>query len=766
MFRKIHKYFQCLLLNNIVIKCLILISGLTFPPSFTAFSQDNTGRPTVGLVLSGGGSLGMAHVGVLKVMEEAGLRPDYISGTSMGSIMGGYYAMGYTADSLHKICKAVNWDLIMSNTIPQNRIIFPEKRHFNNSIISLPVSFKKFMLPSGLISGQQIENYLSYYGWPAADINDFSKLPVPFVCVGTDLLTVKNVILKKGYLPDAMRASSAIPSVFSPIKIDTALLSDGGFIRNFPAIEVKEMGADIVIGSYTAAKPNTEEELQDVTGIVKQIVMSRSILDFEEQKALVDYLIIPELKGMSSFDFNAADSLVHRGYKAALPFREKFKRLADSLNELGEQKPLENILNRQHYAFDDIEISGNNVIPDKQILGLLDIEPRQEVSKDMLFDKIELLYGKGWFEKVKYRVEPRRDSLILVIDCIEMPKSMVYASVHYDNALGSGIPLSLSFKNLLTPASVFDLDYYIGQYYRIRNSFRQYINSNEKLGFSLDFNADNTRIPKLNMGSETGDVLSRNISTGLSINRLLGLNQMMSLSFSYDNLYLLPRYVSDSYWKHYSYDYLNLLYDYSINSLDKPCFPDRGAMMTIQASGSQLIKGHIKMGTVRNGYTKDDPGIFSFERFFTLKAHYQQYISRNNKFTFSFSGDILHITDCDSISSQNNFYLLGGQTPLNRRSVPLTGFHSNQIPVKSFAGLGISLDWELLKDLHFSLSGNIFAAQEANRDIGYSLISGYGAEVGYMSLIGPVRAGIMYGSYGKEEHYNKIKGYISIGYLF
>jgi NTE family protein len=106
-----------------------------------------------------------------------------------------------------------------------------------------------------------------------------------------------------------MRASSAIPSVFSPIKIDTALLSDGGFIRNFPAIEVKEMGADIVIGSYTAAKPNTEEELQDVTGIVKQIVMSRSIMDFDEQKALVDYLIIPELKVMSSFDFNAADFL-------------------------------------------------------------------------------------------------------------------------------------------------------------------------------------------------------------------------------------------------------------------------------------------------------------------------------------------------------------------------------------------------------------------------------------------------------------------------
>ena len=170
------------------------------------------------MVLSGGGALGIAHVGVLKVMEEAGLRPDYITGTSMGSIIGGLYALGYNADSLHKICKSVNWDLIMLNTIPQNRIIYHEKKHFNNSIISLPVLSKKIKLPSGMISGQQIENYLSYYGWPAADINDFSKLPIPFACVATDLLTVKNIVLRKGYLPDAMRASSTIPSVFSPIK--------------------------------------------------------------------------------------------------------------------------------------------------------------------------------------------------------------------------------------------------------------------------------------------------------------------------------------------------------------------------------------------------------------------------------------------------------------------------------------------------------------------------------------------------------------------
>ncbi len=394
----------------------ILLICLLFAVSFGSSAQVPERRPSLGLVLSGGSALGIAHIGVLKVMEEAGLRPDYITGTSMGSIIGGFYALGYSADSLLKICKAVNWDLILSNKVPQNRIIYPEKKHFNNSIISLPVSFEKLKLPSGMISGQQIENYLSFYGWPAADISDFSKLPIPFACVATDLLTVKQVVLRKGYLPDAMRASSAIPSLFSPLRIDTAILSDGGFLRNFPALEVKEMGADIIIGSYTAFHPATEEELGDLTGIVKQIVMSRSIEDFEENKGLVDYLISPKLKGISSLDFNAADSLFNRGYKAALPFKDKLIKLADSLDKYGIQKPLEGILNKQYYSFDRIDITGNTLIPDSEIIGILNIRTGEKVDKFKLSEVMDLLYGKEWFEKVKYRIEPRNDSLILIID--------------------------------------------------------------------------------------------------------------------------------------------------------------------------------------------------------------------------------------------------------------------------------------------------------------------------------------------------------------
>jgi NTE family protein len=731
-----------------------------------AVAQVSQKRPKVGLVLSGGGSHGIAHVGVLKVMEEAGLRPDFITGTSMGSIIGGYYALGYSADSLQKLLKSMDWNLLLSNKIPQNKIKFSEKRYFDNSIMSLPVSSRKVRLPSGLISGQQIENSLSFYAWPAADIKEFSKLPIPFMCVGADLITVRKVDLKTGYLADAMRASSAIPTVFAPIKIDTALLTDGGLISNFPAVEAKEMGADFIIGSFVGFHQFDENELQSLTGIIKQIGFSRSFEDYENQKKLVNIMILPVIKNISVLDFNPVDSIVEIGYKAALPFKECFKKLADSLDRYGKQEPLPFILDKKDYAFDRIEINGNSVIPDWQILGMLDISAGEKVDKYKLFDKIELLYGMNWFDKVKYKIEPRNDSLILVINCSEKPKTILYGAVHYDNALGSGLLMSVSVKNFLTHGSEFNMDSFLGQYYRTNWSFIQYIGRNQKYGLSADFYSDNTLIPILSLKGETGDWESMNLSTGVSIDNILGLNQMMSLSFNFENRFLSPRYVSEIDLKYLSFNYLTSTIDYQVNTLDNRHFPEKGTLLKISAGVSDLISGSTKIGSTRTENNKNNPGDFAFGRFFTLKGNWKQYFTSTDRLTFSVSGDILYVSRCDSLTSQNNFFLLGGITSVNDRSIAMYGFHPNEIPVKQLAGLGIEFDWRLLKDLHLNLGGNIFEAREADRAGGYSLLAGYGAGLGYMSIIGPVKAGIMQGFYRHEKYFSKIKGYISVGFQF
>jgi len=173
---------------------LLLIFALSGNLSLLS-AQKNSTRPKVGLALSGGGAKGLAHLGVIKVMEEAGLKPDYVTGVSMGSIVGGMYAMGYTPDSIARMFSMFNWEYAMSDMIPENKIIFHEKRYFHNSIIALPITRNAIKIPSGLISGQQIESGLNHYFWPAATITDFSKLPIPFLCLATDVGTSKKVVL-------------------------------------------------------------------------------------------------------------------------------------------------------------------------------------------------------------------------------------------------------------------------------------------------------------------------------------------------------------------------------------------------------------------------------------------------------------------------------------------------------------------------------------------------------------------------------------------
>jgi NTE family protein len=752
-------------IHNAFIKIFILSLTISGSQPYI-LAQSNDKAPKVALVLSGGGALGMAHVGVLKVMEEAGLRPDYITGVSMGSIIGGMYSVGYTADSIYKILKMMDWELLFSRSIPENKVIFPEKEHFNNSIISLPVSVRKIKLPSGLINGQQIENQLNYYFWPAAGINDFSKLPIPFMCLGADILTGRIVELKTGYLPEAIRASIAIPTIFTPVKIDTALLVDGGVLRNFAAGEARKMGADIIIGSYTGFQIYTEDQLQSMPEIVRQIVFQRSSEDFQTQKQITDLLIEPNLEGFSRMAFASIDSIIERGYKAALPHKEYFKKLADSLNRLETRKPLENILDRQTFVFDKIELTGNKIYPDYQILGFLDIGAGEKIDKKLINERIDLLYGKRWFEKVKYRILSRNDSLVLVIDCIEEPKVMLYGGVYYDNYIRSGIVFRMTFKDLLTRKSFIDLDSYVGQFYRGKLTLLQFIDRNQKVGIRTVFYVDNTRVPELLIKRESGRLFIRDFYTELSVIKYLGLNHLMNISVNLGNSSFAPDFISLNHLNKVSYKYLSGSYNYQINTLDTKHFPDKGTLLQLTAGTSKLLSGRIRTDFMKETYNATNPGEFSFKRTFSLLGSFRHYFPTGKKTTLSFKGDLLLTYDPDSVTSLHNLYYLGGIESLNRRSVPFIGFHSNEIAVNKLAGVGTDIDIEVFKDVHLSVMADFFAAREIYKNENISLFAGYGLGIGYMSIIGPLKIGIMNGLSNNDKYSGAIKGYISIGYRF
>lgn len=744
----------------------LLISSIILSFHFDLDGQSDRKRPTIGLVLSGGGARGIAHIGVLKVMEEAGLRPDYITGVSMGSIIGGMYSAGYSADSLYKILLNMKWKLVLSNNIPENKVIFLEKSQFNNSILSLPLSSGKVTLPSGIISGQQFENILSFYLYPAAAINDFSKLPIPFLCLGTDIINYRKADLKSGYLPDAIRASSSVPSVFTPLKIDSMLLLDGGLIRNFAAEEVKKMGADIVIGSYVGFYAYDEEKLKSLPAIMEQIAMYRSLDDFNAQKKYVDVLIKPDIKKYSIFEFENVDTLVKKGYESALPFKPYFKKLADSLNNIAPQKPMVKLPGNISYSFDKIEITGNKLYSDYQIRGVLGIEPGQPTDNYTLNDRIELLYGKTWFEKVKYKIIPRNDSLILVIDCIEKPKAMFYGSAFYNNSLDAGLILSTSFKDFIIPKTSYNIKTYVGKYSRLDASAILFIDNNEKYGLSVSLYGEKTVLPMLSYKGDNVDIISRNFNPGLSILRVLGLNQLVKLSLNFENLDLNPLYNAESFLKGLSYNYLSEEVNYSLNTLNTKHFPDKGTVINFSAITSRLVDAKEKTAFGKIDYDNKHNGNFSFDRSYTLYANFKKYFSPTEKLTFKIESNALYINDSDSITANNNFYTLGGTESLNRRSVRMTGFNSNEIAVKRMAGLSGEIDFEAFSNFHFSIMADIFAIREANRKEGYSLLSGTGAGIGYMTVVGPMKIGIMNGNYKEEKFFRKTKGFISLGFLF
>jgi outer membrane translocation and assembly module TamA len=270
----------------------------------------------------------------------------------------------------------------------------------------------------------------------------------------------------------------------------------------------------------------------------------------------------------------------------------------------------------------------------------------------------------------------------------------------------------------------------------------------------------------LRFQGENKNIVSRNVSTGLTINRRLGLNYLIGFSSSIENNYLMPRFPYNTYLKHITYNYFTSSFDYQINTLDSKHFPDKGLILNISASTSRLMSGNIKTEYLKTVYKDYTPGNFDFDRFFTLYGNMKQYFNVGNKLTIALRGDALFISQCDSISAQNNFFLLGGFESLNKRSIPMIGFHANEIPIKKLIGIKTEFDLKLYDEIHLDLSMNIFAAQEAERDKGLSILAGYGIGVGYMSIIGPIKAGLMQGKYRNEKYFKEIKGYLSIGYNF
>jgi len=365
-------------------------------------------RPKVGLALSGGGARGGAHVGVLKALEEMDIPIDFIAGTSMGAIVGGFYAAGYSADEIKQIMLEMDWKAAFTDQPARRDQTMRKKDLEAEFLIPYRIGFNKgsIQLPLGVIEGQHLDQIFHRILLAVRDTSDFDQLHIPFRAVATDLVTGKEVVLSTGSLPDALRASMSIPGVFAPVRLNGRMLVDGGMANNLPVSVVRGMGADIIIAVDISSPLLKEEQLKSVLSVTEQLTGFLTRSNTERQIALLgpgDILLVPDLTGFSSADFQIAAKVADIGYQTTMSERDSLSSLSVPSHRAGERTPsIEQA--RVEYIVQFIDIRNDSVLNDEIILSRLNLELGQPLDISELEKSVDQVYSLDIFESVTYNL--------------------------------------------------------------------------------------------------------------------------------------------------------------------------------------------------------------------------------------------------------------------------------------------------------------------------------------------------------------------------
>lgn len=496
---------------------LFSIFYFLFAPNLHSQNNETSKRPKIGLVLSGGGAKGFAHIGVLKVLEEAGVKIDYIGGTSMGAVVGGLYASGYSATQIDSIFYNTNFDELLQDYIPRSSKNFYEKK--NNEVYAVVLPFHKFKIgiPIALSKGMYNYSLLTRLTHNVRHVRDFSKLPIPFLCIATDIEKGEEVILNSGYLAQAMLASSAFPSLFSPVEINGKLLIDGGVINNYPVEELRKMGADIIIGVDVQDDLKDRKSLNDATRILVQITNLDMIKKMEEKTKITDIYIKPNVAEFGVISFNQGKEIIKKGEEAAMRYIEKLKALRDTTEEYHP-----NHLKDQQDSIDikKIDINKLDNYTRSYVLGKLGLKSGKKISYNDLKTGINNLNATQNFSRISYTLNSFQNADELKLNLTENSiKTYLKFGVHYDGLYKSALLVNLTRKNTLFKNDVTSLDVGLGD--NIRYNFDYYIDNGYYWSFGLK-----SRYNQFNKN------LSNDFSNGEILNQL-GLN---SINIDYADL--------------------------------------------------------------------------------------------------------------------------------------------------------------------------------------------------------------------------------------
>ncbi len=713
------------------------------------YSQNKDDRPKIGLVLSGGGAKGLAHIGAIKVLEEAGIKPDFIAGTSMGSIVGGLYAIGYSPGQIEAIAHSTNWNELLKDEVSRRNISIEEKDEDGKYVAQFRIRNGKVVLPTGLINGYKISLLFSTLTWSVHTINDFNRFPIPFRCIATDIETVEPVVLKEGFLPDALRASMAIPSVFTPVELNGRLLVDGGVVRNLPAQDVKEMGADIIIGIDVTADLKKKDEISSAFEILDQASTYPIAISNARQRKLCDILISPEVKDYNAFSFSAADTLIRLGEAAARKQWDKLVQLADSLKKWPKVKTTQvNPRQLTSLLVRRIDIEGLQKVSNNVVYGNLGFQEGDSVTLHMLRQGIERIYGTQFFQNVTYKILPDSSGNKLVIKVKEQEFNFVKFSFNYNNDFKTAVLLNATYRNVLGEGSRMLGDLRLSEnpsvklHYTIHTRWRPNIGFSQMFVYNI-FDAplylpNGEKITTFNyrhLFSETEfrSVFSNSLMTGAGITI-----QQQATDARYDPFDSLNVRIRS--WKLTG----RILYD----NQDVSVFPRMGA------------RSEIRLEHFFDINSEEENSLLS-PKFWTASFSSERLISVYPRFSF-LGGISAGITQSKTIDRIHYFYL-GGENPYEPRIFTFPGMPLMGASGVNFFALKFGIQAEPWRDvfLFFRLGTAEIKSKidELWKNPGF--LYGLEAGAGTRTIIGPI-----YFLIGSNTLTRKLESRLNIGFRF
>ncbi len=366
-------------------------------------------RPRIGLVLSGGGARGAAHVGVLKVLDELRVPVDAIAGTSMGAVVGGLYASGLTGKEVESVMSSLDWQDAFRDRPPRTDLTFRRKQEDQNFLVKFPLGLRsgKFLLPKGLIQGQKLNQALRRLTLPVSGVHDFDDLPVPFRAVATDLESGEAVVMGSGDLTTAMRASLSAPGVFAPVERDGRLLVDGGLSENLPVDVARAMNVDILIVVDVASPLADRTRLGSVAAISNQMLAILISRESKRQRDLLtarDIVIAPALVDASSYDFGIVERMMKAGEQAGREARESLSALSVDEGTYQQYVASKGTLRGAPPRIDFVKVEAGSERYAESLRHLMRNEIGQPLDADRVADRVTSFYGRGNLESLDYQV--------------------------------------------------------------------------------------------------------------------------------------------------------------------------------------------------------------------------------------------------------------------------------------------------------------------------------------------------------------------------